>query len=740
MMTNTSVKDDTIFSDSGDADSLVTRTIDSFLDQTYQDYREKLHGHSRYSFDSGNFLDWTRDSYIDATSRNEMSQMEIGQNNSISNDESRGPLWCFSRVKTILKLKRVFGRPLGFYNICCGFRQHLPLPLLALCIANSSDATEILMLSYLLANPTFRHDMFTRGGDNPLLGYASYLQENDNSQDNNESFSGNSASLEGAEYLAASIFLGMLLGGTILGFLSDHIGRRPALLTGLLLNAIAGTLSSIPLMTPTVHELTIIRFFAGVGIGATVPPLFSLASEWSPKEVRGGIVTAVASFWMMGSLFVSILAWCLFHGNQSEKNGVSCWRVFAAICAMPSALGAVMVYLYVPESPRFLASVKKDYKQSAQNCNSMAKALGLDLNVQDVNLQCSGGALTNHNFLSLGREEFHEGLSAPSYLQGGNIRPMTEEEVRIEFLGQEANDRAFVWNHSNLRNFCNTLTKLYTPPLLSRTTLPLKTIWFSLSFGTYGITTWINTLFVAIHLQNIYFNSFLFALANLPGNILSVVYSDIWGRKKLLIGSLIGAAASLVAFACFVYSTSPKTSNSQFGTFVIVLFACAFQMFSIVSWNSIDIMSGELFPTKVRSAGMGVCTASGRLGAMFAQFVNASLMVSGSKDGDNDGGESNNDALSSAWVLVVAASALLLGAGMPLCLEKEMAGDELKDEVGSSAIRCNSGSKKDHLSDDEADLVLHHESVCDLSGCRLQNSQEYQSFRDEVAVNEPFLL
>mmetsp|Transcript_26634 Transcript_26634/g.54844 ORF Transcript_26634/g.54844 Transcript_26634/m.54844 type:complete len:738 (-) Transcript_26634:29-2242(-) len=737
MLTNISVKDDTIFSDSGDADSVVTRTIDFFLDQTYQYYKEKLHGHSRYSLDSEDFFDWTRDSYIDATSRNEMSQMEIGQNHSISNDKSRGPLWCFSREKTILKLKRVFGRPLDFYNICCGYRQFLPLPLLALCIANSSDATEILMLSYLLANPNFRRDMFTRGDDTPHLGYASYLQENDNSQHNNESFSGYSASLEGAEYLAASIFLGMLLGGTILGFLSDQIGRRPALLTGLLLNAIAGTLSSIPLMTPTVHELTIIRFFAGVGIGATVPPLFSLASEWSPKEVRGGIVTAVASFWMMGSLFVSVLAWCLFHGNESENIGVSRWRIFAAICAMPSALGVFMVYLYVPESPRFLASVKDDYKQSAQNCNLMAKALGLDLDVQNVNLQSSGGGLTKNNFSSLGREEFHEGVSAPSYLQGGNIRPMTEEEVRMEFLGHGTNDRAGVWNHTNLRNFCKTFTKLYTPPILSRTTLPLKTIWFSLSFGTYGITTWINSLFVAIHLENIYFNSFLFALANLPGNILSVIYSDRWGRKKMLMGSLIGAAASLVAFACFVYS---KTSNSQFGTFVIVFFACAFQMFSIVSWNSIDVLSGELFPTKVRSAGMGVCTASGRLGAMFAQFVNASLMVSASKGGDNNGGESNSDALSSARVLVVAASALLLGAGLPLCLERDMAGSELKDEVGSSAIRCNSGSKKDHLSDDEADLVLNHESVCDLSGCRLQNAQEYQSFRDEVAVNEPFLL
>jgi MFS family permease len=124
------------------------------------------------------------------------------------------------------------------------YRHYLPLPLLALCVANSSDATEILMLSYLLANRTFRHDMFS---------------DNSNGDDYD------SSSIEGAEYLAASIFLGMLLGGTVLGFLSDHIGRRPALLAGLLINATAGTFSSLPFLTPTIVQLTKWRFISGIG-------------------------------------------------------------------------------------------------------------------------------------------------------------------------------------------------------------------------------------------------------------------------------------------------------------------------------------------------------------------------------------------------------------------------------------------------------------------------------------------
>lgn len=92
------------------------------------------------------------------------------------------------------------------------------------------------MLSYLLADSRFKHDMMSE---------------------------------EGAEYLAASVFFGMLLGGVVLGFLSDHIGRRPALLAGLLINATAGLFSSFPLLTPDIQSLSTWRFIAGIGIGAT---------------------------------------------------------------------------------------------------------------------------------------------------------------------------------------------------------------------------------------------------------------------------------------------------------------------------------------------------------------------------------------------------------------------------------------------------------------------------------------
>ena len=513
------------------------------------------------------------------------------------------------------------------------------------------------MLSYLLANPAFRKDMFAVS-------------------DNLEDADDDAISMEGAEYLAASIFFGMLIGGTILGFLSDHIGRRPSILAGLMINATAGLFSSFPFLTPNIEQLTFWRFIAGIGIGATVPSLFSLASEWAPREVRGAAVTLVASFWMVGSLFVSGLAWILFRNSDlvvveqddiQDVNTFSMWRIFAALCAFPSALGAWLIYSHVPESPRFLASAKQKYSDSAHVCNQIAESLDIQFTSD-----------TTHATKST------------------HIQPFTEEELREDYHASTASTDPSVGSfHTRLKQtlhmLVESLLKLYSPQLLTKTTLPLQILWFSLSFATYGITTWINTLFTSIHLQNIYFNSFLFALANLPGNFISLIYADRWGRKRMLVWSLIAAALGLGCFAILVYYDSQSKS-------FIVLAACIFQMFSIVSWNAIDILTGEMFPTCVRSAGMGICTAFGRFGGIFSQFVNAHLMA---------GAGNSEGSTASSSVLIVATGTLLVGAAMPMLLEKDNTQKELKDDIPDETVNKRSitlgcmGKGKDHSSDDE---------------------------------------
>jgi hypothetical protein len=241
---------------------------------------------------------------------------------------------------------------------------------------------------------------------------------------------------------------------------------------------------------------------------------------------------------------------------------------------------------------------------------------------------------------------------------GGHVNPNTRFVMPSHYTPQSIGHMA----KYAMADFWASAAKLYTPQL-KQTTWPLQMVWFSLSFGSYGLLTWINTLFVAVHLENVYFNAFLFALSNLPGNILTALLMDRVGRSTMLVGSVLCAAGGLFSFAAFAASATLHAPG-------IVLSACIFQCFTISAWNTIDCMTSELFPTSVRSTGMGVCAASGRVGAMVAQFVNGALVANPVR------------------LLLVASITLLLGAATPCLLPNggDMTGQPVQDEVvGTSA-------------------------------------------------------
>jgi MFS family permease len=125
----------------------------------------------------------------------------------------------------------------------------------------------------------------------------------------------------------------------------------------------------------------------------------------------------------------------------------------------------------------------------------------------------------------------------------------------------------------------------------------------------------------------------------------------------MLISSVLAAAASLLAFAWCANMMNARG---------IVLSACSFQCFTIAAWNVIDTLTSELFPTAVRSTGMGVCAASGRIGAMLAQFVNGALVGKPIR------------------LLLVASGTLLLGAVTPCLLPHgDITGQPVQDVVGN---------------------------------------------------------
>jgi len=170
--------------------------------------------------------------------------------------------------------------------------------------------------------------------------------------------------------------------------------------------------------------------------------------RWQRAKKNRDKTTVAASFRMVGSICVALAALVFLAGMGTS------WRVFAITCALPSAIGAALVFMLVPESSRFLA-LQGHSEEGLQVANQLVKQMnynGPPLTLQEVLLQ----------YL------ISEKICHPAYL--GSISSLVLELV----VGiREA------WS-----DFSQSTAKLYSHQL-QNTTWPLQIVWFSLSFGSY---------------------------------------------------------------------------------------------------------------------------------------------------------------------------------------------------------------------------------------------------------------
>jgi hypothetical protein len=169
----------------------------------------------------------------------------------------------------------------------------------------------------------------------------------------------------------------------------------------------------------------------------------------------------------------------------------------------------------------------------------------------------------------------------------------------------------------------------------------------------------------------------------------------------MLVSSSLAAALSLMTFALFARESESQALNTS----GIVLSACFFQAWTIAAWNTIDCMTTERFPTSVRSTGMGVCAASGRIGAMIAQIINGALVGNPVR------------------LLMVASTSLMIAAVGPFLLPQEdYSNRPLDDDLSSK----NSGGDP---ADEE--VVRLNEAGFNAQGPYLRIKGGYQNPEDD---------
>ncbi|KAL5217775.1 hypothetical protein ABZP36_018459 [Zizania latifolia] len=386
--------------------------------------------------------------------------------------------------------------------------------------------------------------------------------------------------------LSSVVFAGMLIGACAWGFVSDKYGRRTGLLYSTLFTSGVGFLSAF---SPNYLCLLALRFLVGVGVGGG-HVFSSWFLEFVPAHNRGTWMVLFSVFWTIGTVLEASLAWVVI----SALN----WRWLLVLTALPCFL-LIPFFRITPESPRYLC---------AQNRISDA-TLVLERIAAANKSALPPGVLTYHLESKVDHKDF---TSETEYLL-----PVKEKECMVENVMSSKSGGGI-----------NALRRLLSRKLL-RLTLLLWFVFYANSFVYYGLVLLTSQLsdanrscssgltYVEQHNDaNLYKDTFVTSLAEIPGLVISAVLVEWFGRK---------ASMWFMLFTCCAFLGPLALQQNELLTTVFLFGARAFAM---GSFTVLCLYAPEVYPTSVRSTGVGIATAMGRIGGVVCPLVAVSMLRS----------------------------------------------------------------------------------------------------------------
>ncbi|XP_078182144.1 organic cation/carnitine transporter 7-like isoform X1 [Carex rostrata] len=375
--------------------------------------------------------------------------------------------------------------------------------------------------------------------------------------------------------ISSVVFAGMMIGAFTWGYVSDNYGRRMGFLFTALITSLAGFGSAI---APNYICLVALRFIVGVGLGGG-HVLATWFLEFVPSPNRGTWMIIFTFFWTVGTILQAAVAWVVMP--------LFGWRWLVALSSLPSFL-LLLFFNTTPESPRYLCKGDK---------------------TDEAMLVLTRIALMNDSSLPpgvLGSHSLQEDHASSSNVNLSESSPLLGTKTR-----------------NGLKVFLTLLS-----PKLVRSTLLLWLVFFGNAFGYYGVVLLASelsgrsskcnsNLTRPSHLKDdasLYRDVFLTSVAEVPGLLLAALAVDKVGRK---------ASMYVMLFTCCAFLAPLVWPQKE-----VVTTALLFGARACVtgSFNIVYIYTPEVYPTSVRSTGLGVASAMGRIGGMLCPIVAVSLV------------------------------------------------------------------------------------------------------------------
>ncbi|KAH9815685.1 Major facilitator superfamily sugar transporter [Teratosphaeria destructans] len=346
-----------------------------------------------------------------------------------------------------------------------------------------------------------------------------------------------------------SEIVSILSAGTFFGALAaGPIADYAGRRFGLMISTVWFTLGVILQTAATSIPLFVAgRFFAGFGVGLISAMIPLYQSETAPKWIRGTIVGAYQLAITIGLLLAAIV-----DHSTANRNDTGSYRIPIAV-QFAWALILFFGMIVLPETPRMY--IKRGKPEQAGK--SLARLRRLDVDHPALVEELSE-ITANHEYeMSLGKATY-------------------------------------------LDCFKGSLGKRLATGCLLQALQQLTGVNFIFYYGT--------SYFKNSGLTNAFVVSMITSAVNVGSTFPGLWMVEAWGRRPLL---LFGAAGMAVCqFIVAGVGTGIGTENPS-GQSALVAFVCIYIFFFACSWGPCAwVVTGEIFPLKVRSKSLSMTTAS----------------------------------------------------------------------------------------------------------------------------------
>lgn len=363
--------------------------------------------------------------------------------------------------------------------------------------------------------------------------------------------------------ITSASFVGMFVGAMSAGTLSDHIGRKRALILTTLWYSTMSLLNACAWSVPTLFAA---RLLTGVGLSGMTVVAMTYIGEMFPSRVRGAFQARILMFGLIGIPATAYVA--RFAVPQAGWG----WRIIFIWGAL--ALFFPLVARRLEESPRWLERRGRRDEAEAVLTRIESESMLAGPTLAGP----KGPALPGKDQALPGRDQGRPGPLGP----GGSIGIKG-------LIRSGAGGRALL----------------------------LISVWFCQTLGFYGFNAWVPTLLAeqGFSIIRTLEQSSAISIGAVPGAWVASKIADRWERKYL-----IALVAVLVGAFGMIYGLS-------FNTWIIVIFGFLVAMTQQVFAPMLYAYTAECFPTNARNTGAGLSYGIGRLGNAVGPLIVAFLFT-----------------------------------------------------------------------------------------------------------------